>query len=249
VNVALSDNRAKAYISVPANPVLGDNLVTVFVEAENGSVAETNIIVHIDAPVVTPPVVEPPVVTPPVVTPPVVTPPVVTPPTKSSDATASITVAGILVADGDHVNLPFGTTSVSVAVTPTGSHASFIVAGNTGLQVGTSVLTVTVTAEDGKTKTYSYQLVVAADKSPVNLGVSSATTLQQVQAALDAGRVARFTVTAKGASAASKVLAQIRAFKSALRASGSTAKVTFAMGTASNSSYNVAVAVVARPTS
>ena len=234
VGVNLEDIAARAYLSIPANPVLGENRVTLIVQAEDGSRSEQEIVVRITEPVVTPPVVTPPVVTPPVVTPPVVTPPVVTPPvvtppSKSSDANAVVTVAGISVLDGDHINLPFGTSSVAIVVTPNDSHATYVVGGNSGLQVGTNVMTVTVTAEDGSAKTYNYQLVVAADKSPVNLGVSSASTLQQVQAALDAGRIASFTVTAKGVSASSKVLAQIRAFKTALRASGSTAKVSFAI--------------------
>jgi hypothetical protein len=148
------------------------------------------------------------------------------------------------VLDGDHVNLPFGTSSVAVVVTPTESHATYSVNGNSGLKVGTNVMNVTVTAEDGSAKTYSYQLVVAADKSPVNLGISSATTLQQVQAALDAGRIASFTVTAKGVSASSKVLGQIRAFKTALRASGVTAKVSFAI---SGSGLSASAAVKVTP--
>lgn len=234
VNVSQDDIAARAYLSIPSNPVIGDNIVTVIVQAEDGSRTEQEITVRITEPVVTPPVVTPPVVTPPVVTPPVVTPPVVTPPVvtppvKSSDATAVITVAGITVADGDHVNLPFGTASVPVVVTPNESHATYAVTGATGLQTGTSVLTVTVTAEDGTVKAYSYQLVVAADMSPVNLGTASASVLQQVTAALDAGRVAFFNVTAKGAAAATKVLAQIRAFKTELRAAGSTSKVSFAI--------------------
>jgi hypothetical protein len=244
VGVNLEDIAARAYLSIPANPVLGENRITLIVQAEDGSRSEQEIVVRITEPVVTPPVVTPPVVTPPVVTPPVVTPPVVTPPSKSSDATAVITVAGISVLDGDHVNLPFGTSSVAVVVTPTESHATYSVNGNSGLKVGTNVMNVTVTAEDGSAKTYSYQLVVAADKSPVNLGISSATTLQQVQAALDAGRIASFTVTAKGVSASSKVLGQIRAFKTALRASGVTAKVSFAI---SGSGLSASAAVKVTP--
>lgn len=227
---------------MPAVPVLGNNKVSVFVFAENGTLAEYNFTVHISAKPVDPPVVTPPAVTPPVVTPPAVTPPVVTP-KKSSDNAAVITVAGVTVADGDHVNLPFGTVSVPVVVTPSESHATYTVSGATGLQVGTSVLTVTVTAEDGSAKTYSYQLVVAADKSPVNLGTAGASALQQVQSALNAGRGALLELTASGANAASKVLAQVRALKGDLRASGSAAKVTFVIK--SNGSSAVASLKVA----
>ena len=303
VLVNLADNRSSATISVPANPVIGNNTVTVFVYAEDGSVQESNFTVHIAAPVVTPPVVVPPTPKPSsdatatikangsaitdgatinlaagttsvsvAVTPTeshatysvsgastlatgsnavtvtvtaqdgtkkvysftaVVAAPL------STDATATITVAGIKVADGDHVNLPFGTSQVAVLVTPTESHATYVVSGATGLTTGTSVLTVTVTAQDGTTKTYSFQLVVAADTTPVNVTGAAATALDRVKAALAAGRVAVVTFAAKGAAAHALVVNQIRAFKASARAAGITGRISFTITDASSAASAV----------
>ena len=303
VLVNLADNRSSATISVPANPVIGNNTVTVFVYAEDGSVQESNFTVHIAAPVVTPPVVVPPTPKPSsdatatikangsaitdgatinlaagttsvsvAVTPTeshatysvsgasalatgsnavtvtvtaqdgtkkvysftaVVAAPL------STDATATITVAGIKVADGDHVNLPFGTSQVAVLVTPTESHATYVVSGATGLNTGTSALTVTVTAQDGTTKTYSFQLVVAADTTPVNVTGAAATALDRVKAALAAGRVAVVTFAAKGAAAHTSVVNQIRAFKASARASGITGRISFTITDAASAASAV----------
>ena len=303
VMVNLADNRANATVSVPAVPALGNNLVTVFVYAEDGSVQESNITVHISAPVVTPPIVVPPtpvlssdataaikangtavaeggVINLPAGTTSVA---VTVTPTEShanatvagatalvtgnntvtvtvtaqdgskktysftaavaaplsADATATITVAGITVNDGDHINLPFGTNQVAVAVTPTESHATYSVAGATGLANGTSVLTVTVTAQNGATKAYSYQLVVAADTTPVNVSGSSVSVLDRVKAALAAGRAAMVTFSAKGAAAHASVVSQIRTFKAAARAAGISGRISFSITDASNSATGV----------
>jgi len=157
----------------------------------------------------------------------------------SADATATITVAGITVNDGDHINLPFGTNQVAVAVTPTESHATYSVAGATGLANGTSVLTVTVTAQNGATKAYSYQLVVAADTTPVNVSGSSVSVLDRVKAALAAGRAAMVTFSAKGAAAHASVVSQIRTFKAAARAAGISGRISFSITDASNSATGV----------
>jgi hypothetical protein len=160
----------------------------------------------------------------------------------SADATATITVAGINVNDGDHINLPVGTTQVAVAVTPTEPHATYSVAGATGLTAGTSVLTVTVTAQSGATKIYSYQLVVAADTSPVSITGSGVSALDRVKAALAAGRTAVITFTAKaatGAAAHLSVVSQIRSFKTAARAAGISGRISLSITDAGNSASGV----------
>ncbi|NDE23376.1 MAG: hypothetical protein EBZ96_11145, partial [Synechococcaceae bacterium WB9_3_282] len=89
----------------------------------------------------------------------------------SDDVSAEVTVADQVVSDGDVVELEYGTDSVVVDVVTVDPEATFVVEGDSGLQVGENTLVVTVTAADGETvATYTVILVVAAS-SDVSLSV------------------------------------------------------------------------------
>ncbi|NBS62519.1 MAG: hypothetical protein EBT26_10885, partial [Microbacteriaceae bacterium] len=64
---------------------------------------------------------------------------------------ATFQVNGEDVEDGGSLDLPPLTTSVEVTVETTDPDATFVVTGDTGLEVGQNVLTVSVTAADGET--------------------------------------------------------------------------------------------------
>ena len=75
-------------------------------------------------------------------------------------------VSGIPVSDGSNVNLPFGTSSVSVVATPTDASANRDISGNTGLVTGDNSLNITVTAEDPSyNRIYHVNLHVEPDVS------------------------------------------------------------------------------------
>ena len=80
----------------------------------------------------------------------------------NSDASLSVfTVNGNDVADGDSVELPTGTTEVSVVAEATDLEATVEIAGGADLAPGSNDLVVTVTAADGATTaTYTVTLVV-----------------------------------------------------------------------------------------
>ena len=82
---------------------------------------------------------------------------------QNNDTTLkTFTVNEKSVRNGSIVNLPFGTTSVSVVATPTDSNAIVSkISGNTGLKKGNNTLTVIVSAEDRSiTTTYKVTLFV-----------------------------------------------------------------------------------------
>jgi hypothetical protein len=82
---------------------------------------------------------------------------------KSSVKTlASITANGETVTDGGSINLPIGTTQVSVIAIPTSSEATAVVTNNTGLSAGSNTVNIAVTAADGTVANYSFTAVVAA---------------------------------------------------------------------------------------
>ena len=109
--------------------VAGENLVTVTVTAQDGTVAEYSIILNV---------------------------------ALGNDVTfASFQVNGEDVEDGGSVTVEPLTTSVEVAFETTDPEASYEVSGDTGLEVGENVLTVTVTAADGSTSVvYTVTVVV-----------------------------------------------------------------------------------------
>ncbi|RUS48579.1 cadherin-like beta sandwich domain-containing protein [Cohnella sp. AR92] len=98
--------------------------------------------------------------------------------TLSSDASLSdLSINGSTVSGFDPnslhytVNVPYRTTSVSVAGTPADSNANNVeVTGGDDLKVGSNTVTVVVTAQDGSTtKTYTVTIVRAAAASDASL--------------------------------------------------------------------------------
>jgi hypothetical protein len=81
----------------------------------------------------------------------------------NNDATLSLlTVNGVEVADGDTVDLEYGSTEAEIVATPTDADATVDVVGDTDLQPGENTVTITVTAADGETtETVTITLVVA----------------------------------------------------------------------------------------
>ena len=69
------------------------------------------------------------------------------------------------------LQVPFGTTQVSVAVVPTSNLSSVVVTDNTGLSAGSNTVTVTVTAEDGTPAVYTFTVNVAAANTNTALSV------------------------------------------------------------------------------
>ncbi|MBJ7280808.1 MAG: hypothetical protein JHD31_02925, partial [Rhodoluna sp.] len=67
----------------------------------------------------------------------------------SDDATSVVLVQDEEVINGESIEVEWGTTSVSVAVTPTDSNATYVVTGATGLTTGDNLVSVIVTAKDG----------------------------------------------------------------------------------------------------
>jgi hypothetical protein len=84
---------------------------------------------------------------------------------------ATFTVNGSATTNGATIDLPAGTTSVSVVATPTDAGATASVAGATGLVSGNNSLVVTVTAANGTTATYTVTLNVAALSGDKSLAV------------------------------------------------------------------------------
>ncbi|CAN2210738.1 SbsA, Ig-like domain containing protein [Candidatus Nanopelagicaceae bacterium] len=92
---------------------------------------------------------------------------VVAAPGASTDATATFTVDGQAQVDLDTINVPNGTTSVTVVTTTTDAGATAVVTGDTGLTTGNNTVTVVVTAADGVTAiTTTFTVVVAAPGAP-----------------------------------------------------------------------------------
>ena len=81
----------------------------------------------------------------------------------NNDASLSVfTVNDVTVADGDSVELVYGTTEVDIVATPTDSNATVDIVGGTELVSGENVLTVTVTAQDGETVEVSTITLIVA---------------------------------------------------------------------------------------
>ncbi len=70
------------------------------------------------------------------------------------------TINGDSYEPGSTVNLPFGTTDVTVDYTLADANAAAVVAGDSGLILGDNALTADVTAEDGTTQHYEWNLRV-----------------------------------------------------------------------------------------
>ena len=83
----------------------------------------------------------------------------------------TFTVNGTSVADGDTVNVDYGTTSVDVVATPNNVDATVEISGDTGLVTGPNAVSVVVTAAD-QTTTQNYSVTVdVASNNDTSLGI------------------------------------------------------------------------------
>ena len=92
---------------------------------------------------------------------------------SSNTTLTSLTIAETAAVDGGTVNVPFGTTRVSVLAVPASAEAKFTISGNTELQTGANSLVVTVTAPSGAQTVTTVNVQVAAPES--NTGLSTFT--------------------------------------------------------------------------
>ena len=69
-------------------------------------------------------------------------------------------IEGNDVADGDSINVDYGTESVEITVETNDENATFAVVGGSELKAGENQVVVTVTAEDGSTADYTVTIVV-----------------------------------------------------------------------------------------
>ena len=126
VGVVTSDPNSTFVIDGDANLIVGENTLTVTVTAADDSTTMDYTVTLVVAP--------------------------------SNDASLNTAFVGFTdasgnaatqqVVDGDEVYLPSNTQSVDVTVTPTDSEATFEVQGDSGLQVGSNDLVITITAPD-----------------------------------------------------------------------------------------------------
>ena len=135
VEVVPTNAYATAIAAGNTNLVLGSNTVTVTVTADDGTIKVYTVTVVVAAP-------------------------------SSVKTVASVTVNGTDFTTGfnaaEALELPFGTTQVTVSVVPTSNLATVAITNNTGLTTGANNVNVTVTAEDGTTANYTVKLNVLA---------------------------------------------------------------------------------------
>jgi hypothetical protein len=88
---------------------------------------------------------------------------------SSNTNLTSLSIAGSAVTSGGTLNVPAGTTRVSVQPVLESYEARFAVTGNTGLAVGNNTVKVTVTAPSGASTEYTVTVVVASPASDTSL--------------------------------------------------------------------------------
>jgi hypothetical protein len=88
---------------------------------------------------------------------------------SSNTNLTSLTVAGSLTASGATINVPAGTTAVSVIPVTQSNEARFTITGNTALIPGANTVLVTVTAPSGAQTVNTVTVQVAAAASNTNL--------------------------------------------------------------------------------
>ena len=92
---------------------------------------------------------------------------------SSNTTLTSLTIADSAAVDGGTVNVPFGTTRVSVLAVLESAEAKFTISGNTELETGANAVVVTVTAPSGAQVVTTVNVQVAAPES--NTGLSTFT--------------------------------------------------------------------------
>jgi hypothetical protein len=154
----------------------------------------------------------------------------------------SLTVADSVVVSGDTVNVPFGTSRVSVIPVLASTEAKFTITGNTSLVTGSNSVVVTVTAPSGAQTVSTVTVVVAAPAS--NTGLSTFTINDQAVTNGASVNVAagttRVRVSAIAADAAASVLVT---GKSELTAGVNTLTVTVTALSGASTTYTVTVNV------
>ena len=153
-----------------------------------------------------------------------------------------LSVADISVNDGSVVNVPAGTSRVSVVATPRSSEARYTVAGNTSLSTGAQNVVVVVTAPSGATSTWTVSVVVAAPASNTNL--STFTINNQNVTNGSSISVARGTTQLHISAIAADTKASVAITgKSGLRAGANTVTVTVTALSGDSRTYTVTVNV------
>jgi hypothetical protein len=88
---------------------------------------------------------------------------------SSNASLTSLTIAEIAAVDGGTVNVPFGTTRVSVIAVLESAESKFTISGNTELETGINEVVVTVTAPSGAQVVTRVNVQVAAAASITTL--------------------------------------------------------------------------------
>ena len=121
---------------------------------------------------------------------------------NTNTALSVFKVNGTDVLSGSSLDLPFGTSAVSVDADTEAETSTFVVAGNSGLVAGPNSLTVTVTAQSGAQQVFTRTLNVLAASSNKTISSITVNGLAVVDGAVTLGRgVTSATVTATLASA------------------------------------------------
>ena len=135
VEVVPTNAYATAVAAGNTNLVLGTNEVTVTVTADDGTIKVYKVNVIVAAP-------------------------------SSVKTVSTVAVNGVDFTAGFNaestLDLPFGTTQVTVSVVPTSNLSTVVVTNNTGLTAGLKTVNIEVTAEDGSVANYTVKLNIAA---------------------------------------------------------------------------------------
>jgi hypothetical protein len=161
---------------------------------------------------------------------------------SSNSSLTSLTVADSVVVSGDTVNVPFGTTRVSVIPVVASSEAKFTVSGNTGLNTGSNSVVVTVTAPSGAQTVNTVTVLVAA--AAANTGLSTFTINDQAVTDGATLSVAAGTTRVRVSAIADDAAASVEIVgKSGLGAGNNTLTVTVTALSGASTTYTVTVNV------
>ncbi len=161
---------------------------------------------------------------------------------SSNTTLTSLTVADSVVVSGGTVNVPFGTTRVSVIPVVASPEAKFTISGNTGLTTGNNSVVVTVTAPSGAQTVNTVTVVVAAPAS--NTGLSTFTINDQAVTNNATVNVAAGTTRVRVSAIADDAKASVEVTgKSALTAGANTLTVKVTALSGASTTYTVTVNV------
>jgi hypothetical protein len=161
---------------------------------------------------------------------------------SSNTTLTSLTVADSVVISGGTVNVPFGTTRVSVIPVVASPEAKFTISGNTGLKTGNNPVLVTVTAPSGAQIVNTVTVVVAAPAS--NTGLSTFTINDQAVTSNATVNVAAGTTRVRVSAIAADARASVEVTgKSNLTAGVNTLTVKVTALSGDSTTYTVTVNV------